>query len=71
MARINGKELRAGDWLSLNGSTGEIVAGKQPLRAPDLSGDLATFMAWVDQRRRLGVLTNADTPEDAAEVSDC
>ncbi|GFH12410.1 uncharacterized protein HaLaN_08095, partial [Haematococcus lacustris] len=46
----------------------EIVAGKQPLAPPELAGDLGTFMAWVDGARRLKVLTNADTPADAAEA---
>eukprot|EP00198_Chlamydomonas_reinhardtii_P003602 XP_001692938.1 pyruvate phosphate dikinase [Chlamydomonas reinhardtii] len=68
VARINGHEIRQGDWISLNGSTGEIVRGKQPLAPPELAGDLGRFMSWVDKRRRLGVLTNADTPEDAAEA---
>lgn len=68
VARLNGHEIRAGDWVSLNGSTGEVVRGKQPLKAPELAGDLGRFMEWVDSHRQLGVLTNADTPEDAAEA---
>lgn len=68
VARINGHEIRQGDFISLNGSTGEIIRGKQPLKPPELAGDLGKFMSWVDSRRRLGVLTNADTPEDAAEA---
>ncbi|GFR52346.1 hypothetical protein Agub_g14892 [Astrephomene gubernaculifera] len=68
VARINGHEIRQGDFISLNGSSGEIIRGKQPLAPPELAGDLGRFMAWVDARRRLGVLTNADTPEDAEEA---
>eukprot|EP00195_Chlamydomonas_chlamydogama_P010279 CAMPEP_0202891472 /NCGR_PEP_ID=MMETSP1392-20130828/1515_1 /ASSEMBLY_ACC=CAM_ASM_000868 /TAXON_ID=225041 /ORGANISM="Chlamydomonas chlamydogama, Strain SAG 11-48b" /LENGTH=863 /DNA_ID=CAMNT_0049575227 /DNA_START=362 /DNA_END=2953 /DNA_ORIENTATION=- len=68
VARINGAEIREGDFISLNGSTGEIIRGKQPLSPPKLAGDLGAFMKWVDERRRLRVLTNADTPEDAAEA---
>ncbi|GLI61134.1 hypothetical protein VaNZ11_003409 [Volvox africanus] len=68
LARINGAEIRQGDFISLNGSTGEIIRGKQPLAPPELAGDLNRFMKWVDERRRLGVLTNADTPEDAEEA---
>ncbi|GLC41497.1 hypothetical protein PLESTB_001005100 [Pleodorina starrii] len=68
IARINGHEIRQGDFISLNGSTGEIIRGKQPLAPPELAGDLGKFMSWVDARRRLGVLTNADTPEDAEEA---
>lgn len=47
--------LREGEWLSLNGSTGEVILGKQPLSPPALSGDLGTFMAWVDDVRKLKV----------------
>jgi len=59
-------ELKEGDWLSLNGSTGEVILGKQALKKPELSGNLEHFMQWVDKYRKLGVLTNADTPEDSA-----
>ncbi|KAF8765673.1 hypothetical protein HU200_008170 [Digitaria exilis] len=62
---IGDKVLHEGDWLSLNGSTGEVILGKQPLSPPALSGDLGTFMSWVDEVRKLKVLANADTPEDA------
>jgi len=63
--KIGGNVLREGEWLSLNGSTGEVILGKQPLSPPALSGDLGTFMSWVDDVRKLKVLANADTPEDA------
>lgn len=68
VARLNGVQIKEGEWISLNGGTGEIILGKQPLQPPELSGALGKFMEWVDQRRVLGVLTNADTPEDAAEA---
>lgn len=48
--------INEGDWISLNGSTGEVILGKQPLSPPALSGDLETFMSWADQIRRLKVL---------------
>ncbi|XP_057730131.1 pyruvate, phosphate dikinase 2-like [Arachis stenosperma] len=54
-----------GEWISLNGSTGEVILGKQPLSPPALSDDLATFMSWADEIRHLKVMANADTPEDA------
>ncbi|KMZ56893.1 Pyruvate, phosphate dikinase [Zostera marina] len=63
---IGNKVLREGDWLSLNGSTGEVIEGKQPLSPPALSGDLDTFMSWVDEVRKIKVMANADTPTDAA-----
>jgi len=52
---IGDKLLQEGDWLSLNGSTGEVILGKQPLAPPALSGDLETFMSWVDEVRQLKV----------------
>ncbi len=67
------KELRArdkvtfreGDWLSLNGSTGEVIAGKLATTQPELTGEFGVLMGWVDEIRRLKVRTNADTPRDA------
>ena len=64
-ARLGDTPLKPGDWLSLDGSAGEVMLGRVPLVAPSLSGDSATLMAWADKRRRLKVRTNADTPEDA------
>lgn len=52
---IEDKALHEGEWLSLNGSTGEVIIGKQPLCPPALSGDLETFMSWVDEVRKLKV----------------
>ncbi|KAK9161399.1 hypothetical protein Syun_007740 [Stephania yunnanensis] len=65
IAIIGDKMLKEGDWLSLNGSTGEVITGKQTLSPPALSADLETFLSWVDKIRRLKVMANADTPEDA------
>ncbi|KAK6913844.1 Pyruvate phosphate dikinase, AMP/ATP-binding [Dillenia turbinata] len=62
---VNDSMLKEGEWISLNGSTGEVILGKQPLAPPALSGDLETFMSWADEIRRIKVLANADTPEDA------
>jgi pyruvate,orthophosphate dikinase len=60
------QEFKAGAYISINGTTGEVVKGAQPVQKPSTEGgDLARFMKWVDARRRLKVLTNADTPEDA------
>ncbi len=60
--------VKEGDWISLNGSTGEVVLGKEELMAPSLSGDFGTFMEWVDRFRTMKVRTNADTPNDAAKA---
>ncbi|MEK8053170.1 pyruvate, phosphate dikinase [Ideonella sp. DXS22W] len=55
-----------GDWLSLNGSTGEVFAGRLATREAELSGDFGRLMALADAHKRLEVRTNADTPEEAA-----
>ena len=66
---VNGKKLvlKEGDWLSLDGSTGEVMAGKaNTLEADPSSGVLATFMEWADEfRGNFGVRANADIPRDA------
>ena len=41
--------IKEGDWFSINGSTGEVIKGPQPLVEPEFSGEFATFMGWVDQ----------------------
>ncbi|MFH1904051.1 MAG: pyruvate, phosphate dikinase [bacterium] len=57
--------VKEGDWISLDGSTGEVMLGQVPTIQPELSGDFETLMKWVDEIRKLGVRTNADTPQDA------
>lgn len=65
----NGKiDVKEGDWLSINGSTGEVILGQEDLVPPTLSGDFAKFMTWVDEFRTMGVRTNADAPADAAKA---
>ena len=60
--------VNEGDWISLNGSTGELILGAQELVPAQMSDDFATFMKWTDEFRPIGVRTNADTPEDAAKA---
>lgn len=57
-----------GDWISINGSTGELILGAQELEPAQMSADFETFMDWADEIRPIGVRTNADTPEDAAKA---
>jgi pyruvate, orthophosphate dikinase len=57
--------LRAGDMLTINGSTGEVMLGEVPTIEPQLSGDFATLMGWADALRTLKVRANAETPIDA------
>lgn len=63
--RIDDKELREGDTLTIDGSTGEVILGAVATIKPELSGDFSTLMAWADERRRMTVRTNAETPQDA------
>ena len=62
---IDGKTYNEGDWISLNGSTGEVYEGKIGTIAAELSGDFAELMAIADKYTRMYVRTNADTPKDA------
>ncbi|MGQ4808899.1 Pyruvate, phosphate dikinase [Candidatus Entotheonellaceae bacterium PAL068K] len=63
--RIGDQEIRAGDHLTIDGSTGQVILGQVPLIRADFGGDFAELMAWADQARTLGVRCNADTPHDA------
>lgn len=62
---IDGVHLKEGDYISLNGSTGEVYNGKVETQAAELSGDFADLMKLSDKYTRLQVRTNADTPHDA------
>ncbi len=57
--------VKAGDTITINGSTGEVMLGEVPTIQPELSGDFATLMEWADEVRTMGVRANADTPLDA------
>jgi pyruvate,orthophosphate dikinase len=59
------RTIKQGDWISLDGTTGELMLGKLPTVEPTLSGDFGKFMKICDKVRKLGVRTNADTPEDS------
>ncbi len=57
--------IRRGEYLTLDGSAGEVIAGRVPTVRPEMSEHFRKFMKWADQERRLGVRANADTPTDA------
>jgi pyruvate,orthophosphate dikinase len=63
--RVRGREFKAGEIITIDGSTGEILAGSPKMIEPELTGDFATLMGWADQVRRLKVRANAETPLDA------
>jgi pyruvate,orthophosphate dikinase len=65
---VKGTTVKEGDWMTLDGSSGEVIVGQMPTVDPELSGNFATLMEWADEFRQLGVRTNADTPEDAARA---
>jgi len=64
----NGKKYVEGDWISLDGSTGNVYGEQLPTIDPELTGDFATLMGWADELRVLKVRTNADTPADAEQA---
>ncbi|HNZ33071.1 MAG TPA: pyruvate, phosphate dikinase [Candidatus Cloacimonas sp.] len=63
---VNGKTYKEGDWISLNGSTGQVLEGKIDTQDPELSGDFGAIMQLADKYTRMKVRTNADTPKDAS-----
>ncbi len=65
--KVAGKEIKEGDWITLNGTAGAVYEGKLALIDPDLekNEEVKQLMKWVDRFRKLGVRTNADTPKDA------
>jgi len=64
--KIEGATYKEGDYISLNGSTGQVYAGEIPTKAAELSGDFKALMDLCDKYTKLQVRTNADTPHDAA-----
>ncbi len=67
---VMGREIAAGDTLTIDGTSGEVMAGGVPTLQPELSGDFATLMNWVDDVREMKVRTNAETPLDAQTALD-
>ncbi|HSN58435.1 MAG TPA: putative PEP-binding protein, partial [Clostridiaceae bacterium] len=65
---VGGKAYHEGDYISLDGSTGNVYAGSIKTVEPEISGFFGTFMSWADEVRSLKVRTNADTPKDAVQA---
>ncbi|MBN2253430.1 MAG: pyruvate, phosphate dikinase [Kosmotogaceae bacterium] len=64
--KVNGKILKEGEWISIDGTSGEVFMGKlDSVKPQGLEGPLAKLLGWADEIRKLGVRTNADTPNDA------
>ena len=67
---LGGKTYHEGDYISIDGSTGNIYGEAIPTAPATISGDFGRYMGWADKVRRLKVRTNADTPRDAKQASD-
>lgn len=67
---IGRQTFKAGDIITIDGGTGEVINGRVQMRQPELSGAFGTLMDWADEYRRLGVRANADTPRDAQQARD-
>ena len=65
---LGGKVYKEGDYISIDGSTGNIYGEAIPTAPASISGDFGRFMGWADKFRKLQVFTNADTPRDAAQA---
>ncbi len=63
--KIGAKTFKEGDWISLDGSLGEVYSGKLKTQEAELSGDFGKLMVWADKARTMKVRTNADTPNDS------
>ena len=68
--RVAGREVREGDTVTIDGSTGEVMAGEVATIQPELAGDFGTLMEWADEVRRLKVRANAETPADCQVARD-
>ncbi|HKY05093.1 MAG TPA: pyruvate, phosphate dikinase, partial [Blastocatellia bacterium] len=62
---VNGTRVRRGDWVTVDGTSGQVIYGQAPLIDPELGPDFHQLMEWADKYRTMRVRTNADTPEDS------
>jgi pyruvate,orthophosphate dikinase len=62
---IGGRTFKTGDVITIDGSVGQVLAGRMPMIEPEMSGEFGTLMSWADSVRKLGVRVNGDTPDDA------
>ena len=62
---IGSRTFKTGDVITIDGSLGQVLAGRMPMIEPQLSGEFGTLMGWADEVRKIGVRVNGDTPDDA------
>ena len=62
---IGQRTFKAGDVITIDGTVGQVLAGRMPMIEPELSGEFGTLMGWADEVRKIGVRVNGDTPDDA------
>ncbi len=67
-ATIRNIHIKEGDFITIDGSRGEVYSGEVPTVDPEISDDLLTLLSWADEIRTMGVRANADTPEDAIKA---
>ncbi|MGJ3233230.1 MAG: pyruvate, phosphate dikinase [Oceanicaulis sp.] len=65
-----GRTIKHGDMITVDGATGEVLAGEAPMIKPEVTGDFASLMVWADKARRMKVRTNAETPADVQTAKD-
>jgi pyruvate,orthophosphate dikinase len=68
LIKVEGQTVKAGDFVTIDGTTGDVMIGQMPTVTPTISGDFAELMSWADEVRTLKVRTNADTPKDATKA---
>lgn len=66
--RINGTTVKEGDWITVDGTTGDIMLDRLPTEPPQFTEEFKTLMGWADRLRRMKVRTNADTPKDVRQA---
>ncbi|MCD6408427.1 pyruvate, phosphate dikinase [bacterium] len=66
--KVKDKEIKEGDWITIDGGTGNVMIGEIPTVEPGLKGEFKTLMEWADEFRKLGVRANADIPRDARKA---
>ena len=62
---VDGRKIKEGEWITLDGATGRVLAGRAALMAPEVSGNFDRILGWADKVRTLRIRVNADTPADA------